>query len=186
MNRDLIEEVFPYLQCKNSPIGLLDIHGLWVFSIGINLTGSVFGGGTISFGIAISYSKEVGAEVAAYISPGFGASSGMPGGSCSVQVQYSHSAPTTTGLSGGACVVGGSIGGGLSVGIEESFPINAEEGYKFTVVSIGLGTPKVEGHVFCTKTTIWKYKLSDCTIEEGESKSVQMIKVPPGFYLGVM
>ena len=72
------------------------------------------------------------------------------------------------------------------MGIEESFPINAEEGYKFTVVSIGLGTIRAEGHVFCTKTTIWKYKLSDCTIEEGESKSVQMIKVPPGFYLGVM
>ena len=184
--RDLIEEVIPYLQCKNSPIGSLDINGLWVFSIGINLTGSVLGGGTISFGIAISYDKENGTEMATYVSSGMVTSLGIPSGSMSIQAQYSNSATTVNDLSGESCVVGGSASFVLSVGVDISFPLGIENGYKFTSVTIGTGTPTSEAHVSYTETTIWKYRFKDCKMEEGATQSRGLIKMPPGFYLGVM
>ena len=139
---------------RGNPILLRDPFGLWTAGIGMSTSANIPGyGGTAGFTIQFSYSHTAGFNAGFLYFGGHGIVLGGAGASATFDISFS-SLSSVRDLKGPACELGVAGGwGGVVAGVSVAGPdIHRNSPENLTTLSIGVGTPGVEGYLFDVET----------------------------------
>ena len=137
-----------------------------MISVGFSFSASLFGGWTISFGLAISNSDEYGIEFGGYAGTGPGAA--PLSGSGGIQLQYSGDAESIDILGGPSVSIGGgytapsplvvlgpSVGADFVKSLDPKGGLSSQPSIKS--VTIGVSRPGPDVHVYHMQTRVKKW-----------------------------
>ena len=149
-----------FAYCNNDILINIDPNGAWTISFGISFSAGAGGGVIGGLSIAFGYSVESGFTWGYTASTGL---SGIIGGDCSASIDVSvTNAPNIGSLEGGSQMIGGSLGGLISVGGDV---IITREGIYGISISMGASPfPNAEAHSSVVNTIVKEIKEKNITV----------------------
>ena len=149
-----------FAYCNNDILINIDPNGAWTISFGISFSAGAGGGVIGGLSIAFGYSVESGFTWGYTASAGL---SGIIGGDCSASIDVSvTNAPNIGSLEGGSQMIGGSLGGLISVGGDV---IITREGIYGISISMGASPlPNAEAHSSVVNTIVKEIKEKNITV----------------------
>ena len=149
-----------FAYCNNDILINIDPNGAWTISFGISFSAGAGGGVIGGLSIAFGYSVESGFTWGYTASAGL---SGIIGGDCSASIDVSvTNAPNIGSLEGGSQMIGGSLGGLISVGGDV---IITREGIYGISISMGASPlPTAEAHSSVVNTIVKEIKEKNITV----------------------
>ena len=149
-----------FAYCNNDILINIDPNGAWTISFGISFSAGAGGGVIGGLSIAFGYSVESGFTWGYTASAGL---SGIIGGDCSATIDVSvTNAPNIGSLEGGSQMIGGSLGGFITVGGDV---IITREGIYGISISMGASPfPTGEVHSSVVNTVVKEIKEKNITV----------------------
>ena len=149
-----------FAYCNNDILINIDPNGAWTISFGISFSAGAGGGVIGGLSIAFGYSVESGFTWGYTASTGL---SGIIGGDCSASIDVSvTNAPNIGSLEGGSQMIGGSLGGLISVGGDVI--ITREGIYGISISMSASPFPNAEAHSSVVNTIVKEIKEKNITV----------------------